>query len=177
MPVSAYYQNVRGLRTKLVDFRCNSSASAFDIIFVNESWLNDGVYDSEVVDIDQFQIFRRDRSSSASLKRDGGGSFIAVRRDLRPSLLPEFQSNAEDVWIQISIGGQRIFMCCVYIPPGDAAAISSFSSNLGTVRDKIMDDIVLIVGDFNLSSVLWEYNSSQLFFEPINVEDKYFDLI
>lgn len=73
------------------------------------------ICDSEVVDIGQFRIFRRDRSSSTSLKWDGRGAFVAVRRDLRPSLVPEFQSNAEDVWIQISVGGQRVFMCCVYI--------------------------------------------------------------
>lgn len=135
------------------------------------------ICDSEVVDIGQFRIFRRDRSSSTSLKWDGRGAFVAVRRDLRPSLVPEFQSNAEDVWIQISVGGQRVFMCCVYIPSGDAAAIPSFSSKICTMRDKIMKDIVVIGSDLNLSSVLWEYNSSQMFFELITVKGKYFDLI
>lgn len=43
-----YYQNVRGLRTKLIDLRMAQSVSSviYDVIIVVETWLNDGIADS-----------------------------------------------------------------------------------------------------------------------------------
>lgn len=58
MALHVMYQNVRGLRTKLHTFKTNVTAYSFDVIMVTESWLNAGVFDSEVVD-DQYTNFTR----------------------------------------------------------------------------------------------------------------------
>lgn len=65
-------------------------------------------------------------------------------------------------------------MCCIYIQLGDAAVTSGLSLNLYTIKDKIRNDIVIIVGDFNFFSI---FNSSRLYFEPVYVEYKFFDFI
>ncbi|KAL4720459.1 hypothetical protein ACJJTC_011820 [Scirpophaga incertulas] len=63
------YQNVRGLRTKTTEFYNNLLLSNHDIILVTETWLNDGILDSELSD-NRYEIFRRDRGSN------GGGVMV-----------------------------------------------------------------------------------------------------
>lgn len=69
-------------------------ANDHGLLFITETWLNDGVFDSEVVDAEQYSIFQRDPISTLRVKRDGGGVFIAIKNDLKPSLVQEFQSGA-----------------------------------------------------------------------------------
>jgi hypothetical protein len=63
--ISIYYQNVRGLCTKTHEFYLSSlsSTSNFDIIALTETWLNDSVSDGELLDLDRFNVFRKDRNS------------------------------------------------------------------------------------------------------------------
>lgn len=97
MALNVYYQNVRGLRTKLNEFLLNSMGNYHDLLFISESWLNDNINDSELVDINHYSVFRRDRCASDCAKKDGGGVFVAVRNNLNPVRLLNFQSGAEDV--------------------------------------------------------------------------------
>lgn len=177
MALSVFYQNVRGLRSKLNEFKIAITANNHDIIFVSESWLNNDIFDSEVVDVCEYTLFRRDRSSTASLKTDGGGVFIAVRSSLRPSLVPDFQSEAEDIWVQVIVDNMKIFLCCVYIPPVDINATVKFVSKLCNIKNRLENNVVLLIGDFNCSTVTWVCNDFDNSLYPINVEYKYEKLI
>lgn len=155
MSLSIAYQNVRGLRTKLCTFKLNVISNSHDIIFITESWLNDTVVNSELIDENQYSIFRRDRSSASSFKKEGGGVFIAVRNSLRPEVLVNFNSEAEDVWVMVRLNNIRMYLCCVYLPPGDELAAASFLSKLELNKLTIKDNILLMCGDFNCPSVRW----------------------
>ena len=54
------YQNVRGLRTKLNEFKQNLNVNHPDIVFITESWLNDNIFDHEIINLNQYSIFGRD---------------------------------------------------------------------------------------------------------------------
>lgn len=77
-----YYQNVRGLRTKLVELRCTVSSLAviYDVIVFHETWLIDGISDAEL-GLNNYKIFRLDRCDRTSACRRGGGVLIAVRNN------------------------------------------------------------------------------------------------
>lgn len=137
MTLNVYYQNVRGLRTKLKDFKLNVNANSHDIILITESWLHSGIFDSEIVDLSEYSIFRRDRGSTSSGKIEGGGVFIAVKNYLKPSSIQGFQSDAEDAWAQISLGNHKISLCCVYLPPGNKESASYFTTKLESLKKNV----------------------------------------
>ncbi|XP_063901620.1 uncharacterized protein LOC135121244 [Zophobas morio] len=56
-----YYQNVRGLNTKLKDFSLSTITSlTYDIVALTETWLNDSVSDAELFDLSIYSVFRSD---------------------------------------------------------------------------------------------------------------------
>lgn len=179
MAVHVFYQNVRGLRTKLREFGTNCLSNNHDILCITESWLNGSVLDSELVDLDRYSVFRRDRETTKSLKGDGGGVMIAVSNKFEACVLPQFQSDAEDLWIRVSMGSTRLLLCCVYLPPGDSAAAACFTSKLNNIKGIIEGDVVLICGDFNCSGVQWisETDNINSHLEPSDVAEQYSELV
>lgn len=73
------YQNVRGLRMKTKDLKLSSIGCNFDIIALTETGLNSAFYDGELFDINNFCIYRCDRSESNSTHARFGGVMIAVK--------------------------------------------------------------------------------------------------
>ncbi|CAG9790399.1 unnamed protein product [Diatraea saccharalis] len=79
--LSVYYQNCRGLRTKLHTLYMNVLSHNYDIIILTETWLIENISESEMFDT-RYRVFRSDRDRIASGRHDGGGVLIAVRREL-----------------------------------------------------------------------------------------------
>lgn len=91
-----YYQNVRGLRTKLLDL-CIAIASVyedFDIMVLVETWLNDGIANTEL-GLEDFNIYRLDRNPANNSHSRGGGVLIAVRKYLLSRALKITAVNVE----------------------------------------------------------------------------------
>ena len=68
-----YYQNVRGLRTKLEDLKTAIMCSAvqYDILIFVETWLNASISSSEL-GLSDFNIFRADRSELVVFREERG---------------------------------------------------------------------------------------------------------
>lgn len=66
-----YYQNIRGVNTK-THIRSNFSAANYHMIVLNETWLKDDLFSSELFD-DSFVVYRNDRNLTTSNKKGGGG--------------------------------------------------------------------------------------------------------
>lgn len=177
MAVSIYYQNVTGLRTKLDEFKMIATVNAHDIICITESWLNSGIIDSELIDLNNYTIFRRDRSTSSVVKTDGGGVFIAIKNKFKPTRATELQSDAEDIWIVLKFGIINLFICCVYLPPGNQFASASFISRLYSNKSKFEDHLVMILGDFNCPTISWVFNDGEKYSRAFNVENKYEQIV
>ncbi|KAK9675239.1 Endonuclease-reverse transcriptase [Popillia japonica] len=56
---------------------------------------------------------------------------------------------------QWNVVGGRVLICGVYLPPGDELAQQAFLSNLQAVILDHPDEKILILGDFNLPSIVW----------------------
>ena len=162
--LTAYYQNVRGLRTKLNDVLLNSVECGYDVMCLTETWLNCGVADGEVLCSD-YSVFRRDRNLLVTGKSDGGGALIGVRDSLRCIGRSEWHSDAEDVWVTVfpgNPGSPRLHICCVYIPPADKVAINCFCTKLVDIMSSVPScDNVIVFGDFNLPHLSWSVSAGE----------------
>lgn len=156
-----YYKNVRGLRTKTVDLYNNVVCENFDIVIFTETWLNCSVYDSELLD-PRYVAYRRDRENSGfHSHKEGGGVLIAVSVKFHSTRLSNLESNCEDLWISIDVRNsdskmEKLFICSVYLPPPiQAHILDHFISNANRVMESNQGmGNTLIVGDFNLSSII-----------------------
>lgn len=79
--LTLYYQNCRGLRTKLNTLYNNIMAECYDLIILSETWLVPEIADGEFID-SRYIVHRYDKNRALSGKSDGGGILVAVRRGL-----------------------------------------------------------------------------------------------
>lgn len=177
--LNIYYQNVRGLRSKSTVFYRNVCLNSYHLIVLTETWLLDGVSNSELFD-DRYIVWRRDRNYSMTGQSRGGGVLIAVRKDLEIRSQPEYLSSAEDLWITLTVkpvNGRRVInlhLCVLYLCKQSlgfsfSTQLSHFLSKLGEVIISHPDDKYLIIGDFNMSSITWLPISGVRYLSPINI--------
>lgn len=156
--LSFYFQNVRGLRTKLKDFYLATLQESYDIVLINESWLNDSIANSEFFS-PNFNVYRKDRDPILSGKKDGGGIIIAVRCTLNSLVKEEWSCDGivEDLWVQIVLdSGKKLNICCTYVPPH--ASQYNLQSHLDRVSEIVLenvDDLFLVIGDYNAPDIRW----------------------
>ena len=157
--------NATSIRGKLFEFNSHfdvfSSQNDFDVISVTETWLNESVYDQEILFNSDYNIFRRDRNSSTSTKKDGGGVLLAVNSRLASLRRCDLETNMEILWVEIRVDVSRsVFLGTVYLPPNsDLSVVSNFDASVDKVRAEAKSkDSIIILGDFNMSDAVWEHH-------------------
>lgn len=70
--LSIYYQNVRGLRTKIDDFYIMTQNGDYDAIVLTETWLNNEINSTQLFG-SEYTVYRKDRDPNISGKLRGGG--------------------------------------------------------------------------------------------------------
>lgn len=159
--LSLFYQNVRGLNTKINQARTFVNSNCYDIIGITETWLSDGVLSSEIFNND-YHVFRHDRVTHA------GGALLAIKTSLNCVRLSELESDCvEDVWVKIRLDYSWLYLCCVYLPPHDTHStplIRNFLKSLYDIMTCMEDGArVLIMGDFNMRYLKWSTNDHGVF--------------
>lgn len=158
------YQNVRGLKTKLTTLFVDSFEFNHHVIIFTETWLNVQIHNSEIL-CDEYHIYRCDRTDIT--KKTGGGVLIAVSTKF-PSeqIIDSFTTDIEFVAVKIKLRNKSLFIACSYIPPGSNADIyiKHMSAMKKAFSNTKTSDLVIFIGDFNLSSITWtkSYKSNNL---------------
>ncbi|CAK1580211.1 unnamed protein product [Parnassius mnemosyne] len=163
--LSIYYQNVRGLRSKTTVFFRNLCMSTYDIIILTETWLFDGIFDSELFD-DRYIVWKRDRDYSLTHQTRGGGVLIAIHKWLACTLQPTYFSTAEDLWVTLTLHNNKphiktnLHICVLYLCSQNtgnsfSVQLKNFLTNLERFISTYPDDRFLVAGDFNLSAISW----------------------
>ena len=125
-----------------------------DVVCVNETWLHNGILNSELLH-DGYAIYRKDRDA-----RRAGGVLIAVKtnsfravKQFTPIL---GTADMEIVSAELTtIFNQKILFCSCYRPPdSDRSWIDSFTAFLDQACDEFSN--IVISGDFNLPHIPWE---------------------
>jgi hypothetical protein len=154
MNLSIYYQNVRGLRSKLSDFYNAISAENYDVIICTETWLNNSVTDCEVFD-GRYRVFRVDRDCVRANKLDGGGVLIAVNKKYRAELCAlQLNLYLETVGIFVYFpNNKRYFINTVYFPPEARLPVYRQYFDCLEASVNLLDTNVIIAGDFNIPEI------------------------
>lgn len=154
--MSAYYQNVRGLKSKLRTLTCNIPLTNFDIYLFSETWLNDSINSSEL-GFNNFNVFRLDRNKNNSSNKHGGGVLIAVKKQIACKSINLSKNNLETLFLILKLGNKKIIVNCSYIPPD--SPITIYQDFVNILQDIVLKNSkahFLICGDFNLPKVPWD---------------------
>jgi hypothetical protein len=192
--LSVVYQNVHGLipfsqldrvnpnidTTKVLEINSFLSIYKPDIFVLNETWLKKSVSDSEILPLDQYKVFRLDRSVKThppdpnfpkKFRRNGGGVLISIRRDIDVvSTKIDIKCDAEILGITLKFndGRKAVFCTCYRVGTLGATNHSSVDSYLQKIRLRRGISNIFVVGDFNMPKVQWDQfhsrdNVDQLF--------------
>lgn len=149
-----YYQNCRGLRTKLKEFYINALNEDYDILALTETWLHTGILDRELL-TDKYIVHRRDRDSDLTGMNLGGGVLLAVDSS-------KFQSERvaspfsgmyfEDVWVKLNTSmSNSLLICVVYFRPNTTEDIyTEFFSKMESIVEINKTSNICIFADLNL---------------------------
>ena len=153
-----YYQNVRGLRTKL-DALCNSllsSAVSYDVIIFVETWLNSAISSVEL-GLSSYAVFRCDRSPATSRNSRGGGVLIAVKKSLSVYPIIVGWSDIEQLFVRVRLHNNKyLTLGATYIPP--ASQSTTYASHVDSIMEvyhRYNDDCFALFGDYNLPHAVW----------------------
>lgn len=172
MAATIFYQNVRGLRSKLNELRSNTHLVCSDIVCLTETWLNGDIEDAEL-GFGGFTVYRRDRNYGVLPVNRGGGCLISVSNKLVSQRMWEFETNVnflEDIWVKISLADDRyLYVCNTYIStpsriihPSELnlAYITHFEKLKETSLKLEASACLLIVGDYNCPAISWDPHPS-----------------
>nr|XP_049466030.1 uncharacterized protein LOC120959073 [Anopheles coluzzii]XP_049466031.1 uncharacterized protein LOC120959073 [Anopheles coluzzii]XP_049466032.1 uncharacterized protein LOC120959073 [Anopheles coluzzii] len=153
-----HYQNVRGLRTKLTEFRLNTLDAKYQIIILTETWLDNSIPSSLLFD-PGYSVYRCDRSLSNSMHTRGGGALIACSFLLNTRELTLPSNSLEQVWVTVRLSSCTIFIGTVYIPPNRANDTNTLTSVIESVSAIVnhakTNDLIFLFRNFNFSAVSW----------------------
>ena len=167
---SVYYQNVRGLRTKIAQLRLMLDGCDYDVIVFTETWLREDIDSSEISA--DYVLFRCYRSAFTSRHARGGGVLIAVKNRLRCERinLPNCE-HLEQIAVCIKAPNRSLYIIAVYLPPNTHADL--YSTHAQAVQHLTYGaseaDIVLSLGDFNLPNLRWQLDDDVNGYIPTNV--------
>jgi len=85
----------------------------YDIVCLNETWLNDNVFDAEL-GFNDYNLYRDDRNLMYGKLR-GGGVLIAVNKKICYELLHvPFETGIEQIFLKTTFNKIKIVLGCVY---------------------------------------------------------------
>ena len=168
--VSFYYQNTRGLRTKVEDFYVAAYDAESDVIVLTETWLNDEILSSQLFS-QRYTVYRKDRDSIRSGKSRGGGVLIAVSNRLTSSRCTvRVDDDIEQLWINVNRDGRKIHIGVAYVPPdlaGEVTVIGRLINSIeAVVNSSAMSDVHMMFGDFNQPGLTWSNSGAANFMFP-----------
>lgn len=155
-----FYQNCRGLNSKIKDFSLSIISADYDVVALTEAWLKSSTLSTELFGNNYF-VYRCDRFSSNSEKSAGGGVLVAVKSNFQSEhLFSDSFANLEIVVIRMVSVNVNIYICCLYIPPNlNCNIYDSVLNALNEIFKNIIslgvNDNFFFLGDFNITACNW----------------------
>ena len=123
-----------------------------DVIAIVESWLNEDIFDSEMV-IEDYNFVRMDRKNEH--KTRGGGVIIYISQQLTfINVTSEEIENIDYIWVKIKgVNVKTVTLGVFYRPPdSDEEQLR----NLIRVISKFKTSRTVLIGDFNFRDINWK---------------------
>ncbi|XP_053690851.1 uncharacterized protein LOC128739393 [Sabethes cyaneus] len=110
--ITIYYENVRGLRTKIDDLFLAASDVEYDIIVFTETWLNEEINSAQLFGAN-YTVYRNDRDPIATGKKRGGGALIVVSSKISSYMSTSLVSdNIEHLWVNVHGPDNTVAVAC-----------------------------------------------------------------
>lgn len=160
--IGFYYQNVRGLRSKIDNFFTATSDAAYDVIILTETWLNDHI-PSPLLFGQAYSVYRKDRDPIRTGKSRGGGVLVAVSNKLASWLSPvKVDESLEQLWVCVSSGELTIYVGVLYLCPElavDSTAMDQHIQSVSSISNHLTSKTRhILFGDFNQPNLIWAQN-------------------
>ncbi|KAK9739127.1 hypothetical protein QE152_g9227 [Popillia japonica] len=131
-------------------------------MILTETWLTDSISSSELFSSD-FLVYRRDRDFSTSLKQRGGGFLIAVRSNIRLSLIKLPSNTNEELFVSVLIHNNEYIFGSVYLPPDATQDKYSYHiSSLDVLLTGYPKARLCVAGDYNMPGLSWRNDNGAL---------------
>lgn len=160
---------MRSVMTKKQELLRVSDLVDYDVLTITETWLHAGHKNNEFIS-SKYRVFRKDRCDTNINAERGGGVLIAVRTDIdcEPFSI-DCMVNLESICVKFPLNKGYLYIYCLYIQPTAKFEVYEAHCNAITVLKSQLstDDMIIIVGDFNLPSVQWIENDDNFDFLPI----------
>jgi len=82
-------------------------------------------------------------------------------------------NDIEFVGVKVSLKSFSIYVSCSYIPPG--SDLTTYEQHLSAIKAVLSHlserDLMIVLGDFNLSDVSWSPSTNSLVSTPLSVHD------
>jgi Reverse transcriptase (RNA-dependent DNA polymerase)/Endonuclease-reverse transcriptase len=167
--ISMYYMNARSISgpDKMKEFNMYfAEHSDVDVICLTETWLNNNIFESEILDHSQYAVYRRDRCpvdrQAVRIANGGGrawgGVLIAISTKYASRHLEDTEE-CEIMWVEITISSARsIFVGCAYLPPKPSTdLLAKLQQSIWRVQSRVRpSDCIWLGGDFNFPDITWE---------------------
>lgn len=163
--LTIYYQNCRGIRTKLQTLYMNILTRTYDIIILTETWLVPEIGNNEFID-QRYVVYRCDRDRASTSKRDGGGVLVAILKNLQPIEIDlntfananPLHTYIEQVAVEIPSGQKFKYhvVAAAYIPPKTPPFV--YEKHFETLYEALCKpnvDLFYVAGDYNLPEATW----------------------
>jgi len=134
--------------------------SEYHVIILTETWLNSNIDNSEL-GLNDYYVYRGDRSLFTSDKTDGGGVIVLVKKTVKCFQIIPINNSYEQVIIKIQCGRDSLIVAVVYIPP--SSSVDTYSEYFLSLQDSLTNfssvttmDKVIVLGDFNVPGYEWD---------------------
>ena len=140
----------------------------YDVLCLSETWLTKSV-PNESLFLNNFQIFRNDRTSTENVSKHGG-LLIAVRRDINAKQLTLNHTFEDAITVLLTdkTKAQKLLISCIYNPPKNTPnrwppeKCAQFFTSLKTKRKLLKISSSIITGDINFAHTSWRQCSLQM---------------
>ena len=147
--------NIRSLIKNIDQFRIYASNNQYDIMCINETWLDDKISDHEV-GIDGYDLLRKDR------KRTGGGVAMYIRNSInykiRQDIMPDY---LELITVEIIKPKAKPFLLNTWYRPPDMPMEAFNDYELCLQKMDCENKEIICIGDFNCDYLQPDKNETQ----------------
>ncbi|XP_055850619.1 uncharacterized protein LOC129915173 [Episyrphus balteatus] len=164
------------MRSKILTFHNAVIECNYNIIALTETWLSDDISNAEICN-NNYDVYRKDRDKICTDLSRGGGVLIAVMSNLKSRQISLANSSGliEQICVCVSLPYNlneiSIYIFNSYIPPKSSFDI--YTAHINNISEivKTLDcnSYVVVLGDFNLSKVIWMYSEDDKALLPYNV--------
>ena len=116
----------------------------FDIICVTETWLNNTVFNNEILPT-SYTIYRKDRANR-------GGGFLIASNNSIPSQLCHISDSIEMISVHLNTR-PKLLLICLYILPNCTS--ENQQKTLHAISNIRNDDSTILTGEFNAPDINW----------------------